>query len=182
MKPIFVLCLGNDILTDDAFGVEIAKALMKYHPYSDVAEVEFAPVAGFSLLELLCDRKKVLIVDTIQTYNCPPGTLHFFPAGQLVPSNNLVSSHQINLPTALALGAELGLAMPDIIDILAVEAQDVTTVGMIMTPPVEQAIPDALNQIGDWIRTQAIMLQIFGGREPRAHSSTQQHSMPGDAA
>jgi hydrogenase maturation protease len=164
LKPILVLCLGNDILSDDAFGVEVAKALAASPPV-DSADVEFAPVAGFSLVEMLCHRKKALIVDTIQTYDCPPGTIHFFPAGQMAPSNHLVSSHQINLPTALALGTELGLDMPDVIDVLAVEAQDLTTLGCAMTPSVEEAVPDAVNRIGDWIQAQAVTLQIFGGME-----------------
>ncbi len=160
MKPILVLCLGNDILSDDAFGVEIAKALMTSTPHADVAEVEFAPVAGFSLLEMMCSRKKALIIDTIQTCSGPPGTLHFFPAGHLTPSNHLVSSHQINLPTAIALGAELGLEMPDVIDVLAVEAQDVTTLGVAMTPAVENAVPEALERVKEWIRHQTISLRI----------------------
>ena len=165
MKPILVLCLGNDILSDDAFGVEVAKACMNSTPHADIAEVEFAPVAGFSLLEMLGNRKKVLIVDTIQTYTCPAGTLHFFPAGLLAPSNHLVSSHQINLPTALALGTKLGLDMPEVIDVLAVEAQDVTTLGLAMTPAVENAVPEAMDRIRDWIRHQTVSLRISARRE-----------------
>ncbi len=160
MKPILVLCLGNDILSDDAFGVEVAKALMTSMPQADITDVEFAPVAGFALLEMLCTRKKALIIDTIQTYSCSPGTLHFFPAGHLIPSNHLVSSHQINLPTALALGAELDLDMPDVIDILAVEAQDVITFGFAMTAAVENAVPEAIERVREWIRHQTVSLRI----------------------
>ena len=181
MKPILVLCLGNDILSDDAFGMAVAKALSMVTPAAEITEVEFAPIAGFALLEMLCHRRKALIVDTIQTYNCPPGTLHFFPAGHLTPSNHLVGSHQINLPTALALGAELGLEMPEVIDVLAVEAHDVTTLGLAMTPSVERAIPDAVTRISDWIRTQATTLQSSGRIEVRATEKLEiqsQHSRP----
>lgn len=160
MKPILVLCLGNDILSDDAFGVEVAKALMTSMPQTDITDVEFAPVAGFALLEMLCTRKKALIIDTIQTRSCSPGTLHLFPAGHLIPSNHLVSSHQINLPTALALGAELDLDMPDVIDVLAVEAQDVITFGFAMTPAVEKAVPEAIERVREWIRHQAVSLRV----------------------
>jgi hydrogenase maturation protease len=163
LKPILVLCLGNDILTDDTFGVEVARRLMKTLPSPDTVTVEFAPVAGFNLLEMLRDRRKVLIVDTIQTYDHPPGTIHFFSSGHLTPSSHLVSSHQITLPTALALGTELGLEMPGIIDVLAVEAEDVTTLGITMTPAVETAVPEAVDRIHDWIRVQTTAMEIFEG-------------------
>jgi hydrogenase maturation protease len=151
LKPLLVLCLGNEIIRDDGFGPAVAGELAKEAETSRRADVIFAPVAGFSLLDLLTNRRRVLIVDTIRTAKADPGTLHSFPAGALTPSHHLTTSHQINLPTALELGNRLGYAMPERIDILAVEAQDLETLSEELTPPVRAALPEALRFVREWI-------------------------------
>jgi hydrogenase maturation protease len=151
LKPLLVLCLGNEIISDDAFGPAVARELAKETEMSRRADVIFAPVAGFSLLDLLTGRRKVLIVDTIRTGKAVPGTLHSFPAGVLTPSHHLTTSHQINLPTALELGKRLGYAMPERIDILAVEAQDLETLSEELSPPVRAALPEALRLVRKWM-------------------------------
>lgn len=156
VKPLLVLCLGNEIISDDAFGPEVARELQKETEMCRRADVIFAPVAGFSLLDLLTGRRKVLIVDTIRTGKSDPGALHSFPAGVLTPSHHLTTSHQISLPTALELGKQLGCAMPEGIDILGVEAQDLETLSEELTPPVRAALPEALRFVRDWIARNSV--------------------------
>jgi hydrogenase maturation protease len=150
VKRPLVLCLGNDIISDDRFGPEIARRLQ---PRAEDlgADIIFAPVAGFALLDLLDNRSQVLVIDTIRTGNVPAGTLHHFPAGNLTPSHHLTTSHQISLPTALELGRQLGAEMPEVIDILAVEAQDLETLSETLTAPVHAALDDAEKWIIQWI-------------------------------
>jgi len=150
LKPVLVLCLGNEVLCDDSLGPKVAGELSQY-PLHQSAEVLFAPVAGFALLDLLNDRQKVLIVDSIKTGKNPPGSLTFFKNDNLVPSNGLINSHQINLPTALELGRQLGYNIPASIDILAVEVTDIETITEDMTPPVENAKPKVIACILDWL-------------------------------
>ena len=151
IKPILVLCLGNEVLTDDAFGPAVARRLETMSDPSDRVEVIFAPVAGFSLLDLMHRRERVLVVDSIQTGNARAGTLHFFEMGQLTPSRNLTCSHQMSLPTALELGRKMGYEMPEQIDVLAVEVADVTTLSEAMTQDVEAAVEPALVEIEKWV-------------------------------
>ena len=150
MKPILVLCLGNEVLSDDRFGAEIAEQLSRDNLGPNV-EVLFVSAAGFTLVDLLAQRHSVLIVDTILTGQGAPGTIHYFPIGKLTPSKNLVNSHQINLPTAIEFGRKMGYVMPEDIQVLAVEAQDVTTLSERMTAPVVSAIPDSLSRVRAWI-------------------------------
>ncbi len=151
MKPLLILCLGNDVLSDDAFGFRVGEALTCDGVDSHV-EVVTAAVAGFALLDLLDGRDSVLIVDTVVTGKVEPGELHFYPRGHWTPSRGLITSHQISLPTALELGKMLGHRIPKVIDILAVEASDVTTLSEEMTEPVSSAVPDAVAMIKQWIR------------------------------
>jgi hydrogenase maturation protease len=150
MKPILVLCLGNEVLSDDSFGFHIAQRLNSGRVQDNHTDVQFSSIAGFSLLDLLTERSRFLIIDSIQT-GAAPGTLHFFPAGHLTPSQQLINSHQISLPTALALARQFGIEMPETIDVLAVEAQDVETLSESMTPAVAAAMDDAVMRVEDWI-------------------------------
>lgn len=151
MKPFLILCLGNEVLSDDAFGPTVAGILNATQRDCEQVEVIFAPVAGFGLLDLLNGRSKVLLIDSIVTGGVPPGTLHFFPMGTLTPSRNLTTSHQMSLPTALELGRRLGYQMPEHIDVLAVEVADVTTLNESMTGPVKSAIEPALVHVNQWL-------------------------------
>lgn len=151
-KPVLVLCLGNEILSDDGFGPEVARRLQNEDMHDLPADVVFAPLAGFYLLDLLAGRKRVLIVDTIRTGTAEVGTLHHFPAGALTPSHHLTTSHQISLPTALELGRQLLLEMPDVVDVLAVEAQDIETLSEELTPAVRDALKQTLDFVRSWIR------------------------------
>ena len=149
MNPVLVLCLGNEVLSDDRFGYEIAERLTQV-PLSPGSDVQFTSIAGFGLIDLLKNRESVLVVDTILTGKHKPGTIHYFPVGNLIPSNGLIHSHQINLPTALEIGRRFGEVMPHNIQVLAVEAQDVTTLSEQLTPPVADAIEMALERIRQW--------------------------------
>lgn len=150
-KPFLILCLGNEILSDDSFGFKVSNILNKYDDIGGNIEVAFAPLAGFNLLDLLKDRAAVLIVDTIITSNAKPGTIHYFPMGHFTPSKHLTCSHQVSLPTALEFGRLMGMALPQNIDVLAIEAQDTETLSEEMTENVSASLEPAIETIKNWI-------------------------------
>ena len=150
-KPLLVLCLGNEIVSDDGFGPEVAQQLSQCSDLKEHADIIFAPVAGFHLIDLLANREKVLIIDTIRTGRIAAGMLHSFPAGELTPSNNLTISHQISLPVALELGRSFGAKMPYVLDLIAVEAEDLETIREELTPSVRAAVGNAMELVKEWI-------------------------------
>lgn len=154
VKPILVLCLGNELLSDDGFGPAVCKRLAIEYAADAEVDVVFAPLAGFALLDLLHDRVGVLIVDTIESGAVEPGKIRLFEMGTLTPSRQLTISHQLSLPTALELGRRLGYSLPDRIDVLAVEAVDVYTLSEQLTPAVAAAVVPALERIDTWISDQ----------------------------
>jgi hydrogenase maturation protease len=150
-----ILCLGNEVLSDDGFGPEVARRLHDLKIEDDDTEVIFAPLAGFALIDLLKFRERVLIVDTIRTGGHPAGYLHRFPAGVFTPSRCLTTSHQISLPTAIELGKMLDCSMPERIDVLAVEAEDVETLRESLTPSVASSVDDAVEYIQNWLAAES---------------------------
>jgi hydrogenase maturation protease len=164
MKPLLVLCLGNEVLSDDAFGFKAAEMLKNIeHKLGEDIEITYASLAGFNLLDQLQGRKKVLIVDTIITGKAEPGTMHFFPAEKLVPSRNISGSHEISLPTALKLADLLNIETPQDIHVLAVEAKDVQTLSEELTEPVKSSLPEVIDYVTGW--------SILSRQEMAAHGN-----------
>jgi hydrogenase maturation protease len=149
LKPDVVICLGNEILSDDSFGYHVAERLCSAQGLSDT-DVIFAPLAGFGLLDLINRRRRVLIVDTIVSGKDAPGTIRLNPLGVFTPSYHLTTSHQMNLPTTLEFGKTMGMEMPERIDVLTVEASDVETLSEHMTPAVDAAVGPSAERILAW--------------------------------
>lgn len=145
MKTL-VIGLGNPILSDDGVGVKVAYAVRDAlaSPGQNGVTVTEASVGGLRLMEMMVDYDRVILVDAIQTPDGQPGTvwrLTLDDIASAVPTQHSASAHDMNLPTALELGRQLGLDLPRRIEIFAIEAVDVVTFGETCTPDVAAAIP-----------------------------------------
>lgn len=150
MTKTLVLGLGNPILTDDGAGVHVVRAVQSRLASHD-SHIEFAEasVGGMRLLGIIAGYERVIIVDAIQTPGGSLGEIHRLHPGDLRASLHAGSTHDLSLTAALALGREMGMALPadeDIV-IIAVEAEDVLTFGEECTPAVAAAIPRAVEAV-----------------------------------
>lgn len=75
-----VLCLGNSVLADDAFGLVVAEELRRARPDLDVRE---SSTSGFDLLEYTLGADRLIVVDTVQSGVVPPGTVSTFREGDV---------------------------------------------------------------------------------------------------
>ena len=147
MKTL-VIGLGNPILTDDGVGVKVAYAVRDAlaSAEQEAVTVTEAGVGGLRLMEMMVGYERVILVDAIQTPGGRPGVVSRLTLDDIAsaaPTQHSASTHDMNLPTALEMGRRLGLALPDTIEILAVEAEDVVTFGETCTPAVAAAVPVA---------------------------------------
>ncbi len=145
MKTL-VIGMGNPILTDDGVGVKVAYAVrdaLASTAREDVVVTE-AGVGGLHLMEMMVGYERVILVDAIRTLGGQPGAISRLSPDDIasaVPTLHSASTHDMNLPTALEMGRRLSLALPDTIEILTIEAEDVTTFSETCTPSVAAAIP-----------------------------------------
>jgi hydrogenase maturation protease len=142
-----VLGLGNPLLRDDSIGLRVIQALRPHlanRPDVDLAEDYWG---GLRLMERMIGYERAIIVDAIQSQQ-PPGTVHLLSVGG-VPTQRSASAHDVNLRTALQVGRQAGAQLPEDEDILliGVEAGDVQTFCEQLSPPVEQAIPRAIDAV-----------------------------------
>ena len=141
-----VLCLGNELLGDDALGCVVADQL---RPFAS-AEVDIlsTPESGFHLLDYVVGLRRLIVVDTVQTGTAPPGTIYQFRDCELalVPGG---SPHYVGLCEALALARTLGLPVAEEVIILVVEAVDCLTLGAEMSSQVCSTIPTLVSMVRD---------------------------------
>jgi hydrogenase maturation protease len=135
-SPCRILCLGNELLADDAFGLVAAQELQRRFPQMDVV---FTTDSGFHLLDYLAEIEVLVVVDSIQTGSVPPGTLYVLRSSDM-KSVSGPSPHYVGLLETLALAKELLLDIPKEVIILAVEAADCLTLGGKMHDAVKSTV------------------------------------------
>jgi len=138
-KPVLVLGLGNDILSDDAVGLRVAREIRRRLSGSDGIEVQETSEMGLALLDYIAGFEDLVLVDAVQTGQAPPGFLHEFDDSRLkvLP---VVSPHFLGVGEIVALGRQLGLPVPGRVTIFAIEVQDPFTVSEGMTLPLRRVL------------------------------------------
>jgi hydrogenase maturation protease len=129
-----VLCLGNDLLGDDAFGLVAGRELGKVRP--DV-EIVCSSASGLHLLDFVLDCDRLVVIDTVETGHAEPGTVYVTDE---LPKSRGDSPHCTGLFDALSLAGRLGLSVPSQVTIIAVEAADCRTIGGAMDPRIHAAV------------------------------------------
>lgn len=178
--PTRVLCLGNDLISDDALGIVAARQLTRRlaaagtpatarHSFDPaltalafelpgIGSVEIMETAltGMYLLEAVVGASRLIVVDTVVTGASDPGTVLELKEGDFDGPRG-GSPHAIGLLETLDLARALGLEVPADVVILAVEAGDDLTVGGDMTAPVKAALPIVVERVMALIEDRVAM-------------------------
>ena len=143
---LLVLGLGNDILTDYAVGLHVVHELQRELAGHPAIVCRETTEMGLALLDFITGYRAVAIVDSIQTGKEAPGFLHELDAAAL---NQLTgrTPHFVGVSETLALGKQLGLAMPEQVRIYAIEVADPFTLGTALTPALQAALPGIIARI-----------------------------------
>lgn len=146
MKTL-ILGLGNPLITDDSVGLRVAAELKRLLEGREDVDVDEDFWGGLRLMERMVGYRRAIVIDAIQT-GAPPGTIHQLTVDS-IPTQRSASAHDVNLPTALALGRQAGVQLPadDAILLVGIEAEDILTFGEHCTPAVESAIPLAVRGV-----------------------------------
>ena len=146
-----VLGLGNPILSDDGIGYRVALAIKEKIKRPEIDIIE-ASIAGLDFLDMLADYDTAIIIDAIQTKEGSPGQIYRFEPDMFVNTCDSNTPHGVNFATAIKLGEQLGLPLPQRITIFAIEAKDITSFSETCTPEVAAAIPACVSMVVQEIR------------------------------
>jgi hydrogenase maturation protease len=144
-----LLCLGNDLIADDAVGIHAAEALRKAFPAMEICE---SFEAGFHLMDYLMDVDRVIVVDAIQTGREKPGTVYHVRREDLSQYQGS-SPHYVGLFESLQLGETLGLSIAKDLQIIAIETEDCVSLGAPMTEAVNASIPNVVRLVSEILST-----------------------------
>lgn len=140
-----VLGLGNRLMSDDGFGVEVLTLLSSRYRFSGAVRLLDGGTLGLDLLPYLEDVDNLLIIDALET-QAPPGEVSRLE-GDEVPRAfaSKLSVHQMGVQDLLAV-AELQGHLPARLVVWGVQPQSVE-VGLDLTPTVAAALPDVVQGV-----------------------------------
>jgi hydrogenase maturation protease len=147
MKTL-ILGIGNLLRSDDGVGLHVIEALRKEETGDNIDLIE--ALSGLDILDAIKGYDRIILVDAIKTGG-EPGTIYELSLKDIQDkhTNHSFSTHlNMDLQTMLELGDRLFPGkIPKDIRIIAVEAEDVTTISDRCTPDVEMAISKTVDMI-----------------------------------
>ena len=109
-----VLGIGNILLKDEGIGVRVIEYLQKC-PLPEDVELVDGGTAGADLIDILSDRRRVIIVDAVDL-DAPPGTIcRLTPRDWLTEQEHPLSLHDLDIPQTLAMTHILGCAPREVV-------------------------------------------------------------------
>lgn len=151
--PLIVIGLGNPLLGDDGVGWKVVESLSPHLSKSGI-ETDLLAGGGLSLMERLVGYGKAIIVDSIYTGRQPKGKVTVFPLEALENpfAGHTGSAHETNLLTALEVGRQLGVSLPEQVTIVAIESPDIYDFDDQLSPAVAAAVLPACDAVIQLIR------------------------------
>ena len=148
-----VLCLGNDLLTDDGIGMLAAERLE--HELPDTVKVVATAQSGLALLDHLIGYDRAIIVDAIHTGHRPAGMILRLSPDDLKFAY-APSPHYAGLPEMFAIADRLAITFPSRIDVLAVEVTDTETIGGTVSKQVMASLDSLVEEVESILKSDRI--------------------------
>ncbi|MGA2503495.1 MAG: hydrogenase maturation protease [Anaerolineales bacterium] len=148
---ILVIGLGNPILGDDGVGWRVVEEIARKTADRNDVEVDTASLGGLSLMERLTGYERVILVDSFFSGEKPIGTVSLFLLTDLqdLSSGHTTAVHDTSLRNALNVGRSMNIFLPrdEDVQIVAIEAENVYDFSETLSPPVEAAVPVAVEAV-----------------------------------
>ncbi len=147
MKTL-ILGLGNELFGDDGIGIHVIRELKRKSDFKSNIDLIETSYSGLALIDVIADYERLIIIDTIKKEKPNPGNIRILDLSQVrhVPGP---SPHYVSFPQIIALGKKLGLKMPTLVKIIAVEAKNIYILGEGLSPEVKCAIPGIIKKVKD---------------------------------
>ncbi len=143
-SPYLVLGIGNLLLRDEGVGIHVVQSLLAT-PLGDDVEVADGGTGGADLVDLIADRRKVVVVDAVDAGVEPGRILRLRPQNLLPGEGEMISLHQLGLVESLDMAGQLG-CQPDDVVIIAIQPGDLSP-GLDLSEEVAAALPAAVRAV-----------------------------------
>jgi hydrogenase maturation protease len=141
-RRTIVVCIGNELIADDAVGFEIHNRLVGCN-----ARLEYCGVGGIDMLGMLEGETDLVVVDAVQ-FGAAPGTIHVLPWDSLPATSTAISSHGLGLRETIEIGRTLyPQEMPERVTLIGIEGRCFNRTRDHMSKEVCDAISPAVETI-----------------------------------
>ena len=158
---ILIAGVGNELRQDDAFGLLVARALLKENTLAaNVKVVEFG-IGGIHLVQELHAQYDILVILDAVAWGGKPGEIFFrsaitddineLPKGE--KRNFLADMHYTNPVRALMLAKAVNV-LPREVYILGCEAKHTDDFAIGISEEVGLAIPKAIKKLSHWLENK----------------------------
>jgi hydrogenase maturation protease len=111
---ILVLGVGNILLQDEGVGVRVIEA-MQGMSLPEGVELFDGATAGADLIDVIADRRRVIVVDAVDADVAPGTVLRFTGEDFARRKGAMMSLHQVGFIDAVAMAAHLGAAPLEVV-------------------------------------------------------------------
>ncbi len=144
MKTL-VLGLGNELYGDDGVGIHAIRWLKEKLRKEDEkifenVDLEECSLSGLALLDVIVGYERLILIDTVKKERPVSGKIHLLEEKDLraVPGP---SPHYVSVPQAIEMGRSLGLPVPSRIQVIAVEAKNMSVLGETLSAEMKKCLP-----------------------------------------
>lgn len=149
-RRTIIICIGNELIADDAVGFEVHKHLAVSCDDPNV-RLLYCGVGGIDLLPLFEGESDLIVVDAVQL-GAEPGTIHVLPWHELPSGSSAISAHGLGLRETIEIGRTLYPEnMPDRITLVGIEGRCFNRTREFMSVEVEAAVDRAALKIEELI-------------------------------
>ena len=141
---MLVLGVGNILLRDEGVGVRAVEAMQRMGARPGV-ELFDGGTSGIDLLDVIADRRKVVVIDAVDGDFEPGTVLRLSPDDLASRTVQDASLHDIGLFETLAMARHLGVA-PDEVVIFGVKPETIEW-GLELSPRIAELIPRLIQQV-----------------------------------
>ena len=153
-----VVCIGNELVADDAAGYEV---FLRLSPLLH-ARLEYCGVGGIDILPLFAGETDLIVVDAVQL-GAAPGTVHVLPWEMLPQNGTEISAHGLGLREAIEIGRILyPEQMPKWVTLVGIEGRCFNLMREFMTKEVFQAIDVAVSTVKELVQQNHLQRDLQG--------------------
>lgn len=145
-KECVVVGIGNPLMGDDGFGIEMARSLRELHLGRGVLVLE-RQTMDIAVLDYAKRASRLVIVDAVRSGRPPGSVVRFIVSGHRSLSLRVPLSHEQRLYDLLTLARKSGMRVPPTV-VVGVEPADCTP-GNGLSAEVKRALPRALEKARD---------------------------------
>ncbi len=146
-----ILGVGNEILMDDGIGPKLVEELKQKEPIPGTTYQAIC-LGGLDIVESIQGYQTVVFVDAIKTEGGVPGTVYQFTTRDFQETLHLSNLHDISFLTAIELGRNLDMEIPENIHIIAIEIVEDTIFGESFTPDIEARYAEIYNTVSQIVQ------------------------------